>query len=567
MSQSRSDQTASSRFFGFLTLLLIVALGFNSYFIYRIKSRVDSVEGAVAASEPLQTAKSAPALPSDTTHDTEEVRRRLTFLESQQGTIATISKSALDQMDSIFKIVAAFFGLFAAFSAYRQLLSDKGQETRDQEMLGLVGEFRQNITVINGLIGTLKQTYEFRGEVQDRMKRLDEQIVQIDRFKQRTEQVHQGKLNDINAEALKLFSLPLDRQSFKLEDVKGKLQSFYVSMNAIERVSETSNLFSPFAYFCRALHFFNQMQYEPAGKDLEEARRLGSRELIKPLMSWYGESTEAQATEQLQRMLGDCSYHLGIIYYNLGKLEEARKAFHNACSLDRYDFRSRIYIPELMFFDTNVPFAQVRSEYEAVYRELDSLSLQDRRELKIDYEEAITNLKLREGNIYLPKKIPLSWRAGYRGEEKADQAVKCYREAFEHSGRCQQRQTLTQVFASWSLAQALELVGTSQWGQQQPANLFLDVFREVSKQIVFKTEPVVLVQLNYILAVSADKAVHVSENPRTYLSRAREQLQRVPDQIRVFSPMNKVLMTRKQLLEEMDLFEFAIADKGAYAAD
>jgi hypothetical protein len=55
----------------------------------------------------------------------------------------------------------------------------------------------------------------------------------------------------------------------------------------------------------------------------------------------------------------------------------------------------------------------------------------------------------------------------------------------------QQRQTLTQVFASWSLAQALELVGTSQWGQQQPANLFLDVFREVSKQIVFNTEPVV----------------------------------------------------------------------------
>ena len=519
-----SKGSASSRFGAFLSLVLVFAFGATSVLMYRMNTRIQKVEEKSDQPSATRTSNTAPAQkPAEGPQASEEIKARLTFLENQQGNIAATSKGALEQMYFIFMVVSGFFGLFAAFSAYRQLLADTGQEKHDQEMLSLVGSFRKNIDVISGLITTLQQTYEFKGKVEERIQHIDHQIVQIDRFKQRTEQTLREKLDDTNTEALTLFRRPLDRQSFKSEEMKGKLQTFYVNMNTVERMGDISGLLNPFTYFCRALSFFNQMQYEPASKDLEEASRLGHREVeaMKPTMTWYGECTEAQVKEQLQRMLSDCSYHLGIIYYNLGRFEAASKGFREAFSIDKLDFRSRIYIPELMFFDPAVPFAKVRLEYQAVYRELNNLSLEARRSLKMDYEEAIASLKMREGNIYLPKKVRLPARDAYRGEENADLAVSCYREAFEHSRRIAQRETvpLTEVFASVSLAQGLELVGTSQWGQQQPVNLFRDAFHDISKQIVFKTEPNVLVQLNYFLAICAERAFRGTENPRTYLSR------------------------------------------------
>ena len=325
--------------------------------------RLQNVEDRSGQTSTLASGSTVTSPAAQPSQSTEEIRDRITFLENQQTNVAAISKTALEQMNLVFMVVAGFFGLFTAFSAYRQLLADTGQEKRDQEMLSLVGSFRENITVISGLINTLKETYGYRAEVETRIQKIDDQIAQIDRFKQRTEQSLREKLDEINLEALALFRKPLDRQSFKSEEMRGKLQTFYVNMNAVERMGEVSGLLGPFAYFCRALGFFNQMQYEPSAKDFEEARRLGLREIAKQTTPWYGECTEAQVRDQLGRMLGDCSYHLGIIYYNLGRYEKAVDRFSEAFSYDHFDFRSRIYIPELMFFDTGVPFAKVRSEY------------------------------------------------------------------------------------------------------------------------------------------------------------------------------------------------------------
>jgi tetratricopeptide (TPR) repeat protein len=562
MSGSHTKQVASSRFALFAVLVLTLAFGAGSLFIYEMKNRLEQVETKLG--EPYRAGAVEKDQPSNESSDRilDGIKVRLGFLEGQQGNIAASARSALEEMYFISAVIAAFFGLFAAFSAYRQLLSDSSQENRDREMLGLVGEFRQNITVINGLIGTLQQTYQYKSEVENRIKLLDTQIVQIDRFKQKTEDTLRERINGINADSFALYRT-LDRQSFKKEESKGKLQSFYVNMSTVERMTEVSGLFNPFTYICRGLYFFNQMQYDPAVKDLVEALRLGRHESDRQsMMTWYSEATETQVKDQLLRLQGDCNYHIGIIHYNIGEFEKARKAFGEACSVDKYDFRSRIYIPELMFFDSTVPFSRVRLEFEAANKELEDLTQEQRGGLKMTFAEANANIKLREGNIYLPKMIPLNWRAGYRSEENAAKAIPCYREAFDCSEKDETRQSLTDIFSMWSLAQGLEPVGPSLWGQQHPMRLYSEVFRLVSKHIVFKTEPVVLTQLNYILAVCADKAYRNVENPRAYLSRAREQLQKVPDHICVFSPINKIVMTRQQLLAEMELFESTLGQRG-----
>jgi hypothetical protein len=61
--------------------------------------------------------------------------------------------------------------------------------------------------------------------------------------------------------------------------------------------------------------------------------------------------------------------------------------------------------------------------------------------------------------------------------------------------------------------------------------------------------------LNYALAICAAETNVPNENSSFYLSRAREHLTRVPPEVRVFSPINKINLTREEILAEMDEFE------------
>ena len=85
--------------------------------------------------------------------------------------------------------------------------------------------------------------------------------------------------------------------------------------------------------------------------------------------------------------------------------------------------------------------------------------------------------------------------------------------------------------------------------------LFQQVFYEIRKQIVLKTEPILLILLNYVLAICASRADIRAENPRSYLARALEQLQRVPTDVLIFSPINKINLSREDIIMEMETFE------------
>jgi tetratricopeptide (TPR) repeat protein len=560
---SRLDQTSSkaSRFLILSLILILILLVLGSWLFNRYTTatndRLDQLEATIKSSglpgpsiqSPTQGAQ------SDSNSEINSLKARLASLETLQEAMVSTSKGALEQMNFVFAITAAFLAMFSIFLAYRQIKADTSREKYDSEMTTLVESSRKNIDFISTLITTLEQSYSYRKEVELRIKDLDKQISEVEKYKEKTELSLQEKIARLNEEAFTLFR-GLDRENFKSEDNKGKLETFYVNMNTLEQMADVSGLLSPFSFFLRALHFFNVTQYQPAQEDLKKAHKSGFREVAQKTPEWYGDEVAAELDKQLNRMLVDCSYQLGITHYNLGEYRDARERFDEAFRSNPLDFRSRSYIPELKFFDPQISFNEVIAEFESVERELKTLSLEDRE--KIDWSAAMASLKMREGNCYLPKLFTIRGRERYRSEEHIERAVGVYWEAFDEAQKTR-KPNLTEIFTRFSLAQALEQVGAAEWRNQRPHDLFHDVFNEVRNQIVLKSEPILLVLLNYTIAICAKRANVSGENPRTYLARAREQLQRVPAQVRIFSPITKINLTRQEILWEIEEFEKSLS--------
>jgi tetratricopeptide (TPR) repeat protein len=539
-----------------LILLVLGAWLFNRY-TSTTSDRLDQLESTIKSSgiagQPTQSTPQGSQ--SDSNSEVNSLKARLASLETLQEAMVSTSKGALEQMNFVFAITAAFLAMFSVFLAYRQTKADSSREKYDAEMTTLVESSRKNIDFINTLISTLEQSYSYRKEVELRIRSLDEQISEVEKYKQRTELSLHEKTIRLNKESFTLFR-SLDRENFKTEDNKGKLETFYVNMNTLEQMADVSGSLSPFTFFLRALHFFNVTQYQPAQEDLMKAHKLGFREVAKKTAEWYGDEVEAELDKQLSRMLVDCSYHLGITHYNLGEYRDARERFHEAFRSNPLDFRSRSYIPELKFFDSQISFAEVIAEFETVERELRALSLADRE--RIDWSAAIASLKMREGNCYLPKLFTITGRERYRSEENIERAIRIYWEAYDEAQKTR-KPNLTEIFTRFSLAQALEQVGAAEWRDQRPHDLFQSVFNDIRNQIVLKSEPILLVLLNYTIAICTKRASLSGETSRTYLARAREQLQRVPAQVHIFSPITKINLTRQEILWEMEEFEKSLS--------
>jgi len=534
-----------------LSLVLITALlvALNDI-TFRSGQRITALESTTRTQ--TQGAVASSSAPS-----TSELAARLNTLENLQSSVIASAKSALEQMNFVFGVVAGFFGLFSLFLAYRQVTSDAGRAAHEDEVRSLIGSFRQNMSVINDLIVTLEKNYSYRQEVREQMAQLNIQIATVEQYKKKAERSFEDQVNALNEEALSLFRSPLDRQNFKSGDNRGHLEAFYVNMNTLERTGDTAGHLGPFTHFVRGLHFFNSAQYELAERDLEAARGRGVHELGNPTLRWYGKTTADAIKSDLKRMLEDCAYHLGIVNYNSGLSEKARRCFRDAFSYNPLDFRSRIYIPELLFFEM-APFDDVMREFAAVERELKAVSLQDRYRMTQNWEEAMASLKMREGNCYLPKLVPLPARAAFQQRENASLAAAAYKDAVKNAENIaygRGRPPLTATFARFSLAQALERLERSDWDRWIPAQLFEQALREMMNEVVFKTEPVIIAQLNYSMSVCAARIRNPPQDPAALLSRAREHLQHVPDSIRIFSPINKILLRREELLSEMEFFQ------------
>jgi len=556
----QQSSSKASRYMILTIIFMIISLFISAFFTYRYITKIDNKLNQIETNIKLssqhtkqQYNQQPQSIPNEAI---ESLKERLSSLETLQEAMVSNSKGALEQMNFVFAIVATFFGLFSLFFAYRQIIADTSRDKHDEEMRGLVGSFRQNITVINDLIATLEHTHRYRQEVETRIQTMDTKIVEFDEYKKKTEQTIKEKIDELNAEAFILFRDHIDRQQFKTEENRGRLDLFYINMNAIEQMGDIGSQFSPICFFLRALHFFNITQYNPASKDLEESRRLGLREVAKPTFKNYGQIEEDDIIKQLERMLDDCSYHLGIIYFNTGQYDKSQERFKEAYRRKRLDFRSRSYIPQLMFFDTRIPFNSVITEFNTVEKELKSLSIED--QSRINWSEDMASLKMREGSCYLPKLIPLPNRAGYRDKENAEKSANLFWEAYEYAQKIAYKPSPVEIFVRFSLAQALELLPRTEWRDQTPEELFKNVFNDIRKQVITKTEPILLVLLNYSLAICANKAKISGENPHFYLNRARESLQHVPNNIMIFSPINKLNLTREEIINEMEVFEESI---------
>ena len=547
--------TALMMTLGFAVLLLF------AFIMYRqdiaITNRISSLESTLDKSSHLITVPAGKAPTTNESIQSDEFKKavdaRLQALETLQDAMVSTSKGALEQMNFAFSVVAIFFGLFSLFFAYRQIAGDASQELQDSEMRGLVGSFRENITVVNDLIASMHESFKHQEQMKNRMGELDASIADVKRFKERTVATQTEKVADLNEVAYSLFRDKIDRQSFKAEENRGLLSNFHMNMTALERTGDVSQFFSPICYVLRALHFFNVTQYELAAKDLEEARKIGIREIASPTTGWYGDSIESDAIKNLQQMLIDCNYHLGMIYYNLGEYAKSRERFQDVSKKNHLDFTARTYIPELMYFDTQIQFSKTIQEYESVQRELESLSSDEKR--KIDYAGALAILMMKFGNCYLRKRIPLTHRRVYQSDEEPFRALTQYRAAMKALQESRLKGTLPDVFVRMSLAQGLEAVGREHWGSDSPAELFVSAFGDLRKIAATKTEPLVLALLSYSLAVCAKGGSLSQEDPRTYLARAREHLHRIPSCVLVFSPINKINLSHEQLMWEMDEFE------------
>src|SRR6266498_1183787 len=233
----------------FMLMVVVLALvaWFGNRYITAIYGRLDQLDAAIKstsnAPKPLTPSpgqESQPALNAEIA----SLKDRITALETLQESMISTSKGALEQMNFVFAITAAFLAMFSIFLAYRQITSDRSREKYDAEMTTLVQSSRKNIDFINTLIGTLEQSYSYRKEVDLRIKNLDEQISEVERYKQKAELSLHEKIVNLNQEAFALFRV-VDREKFKTEDNKGKLQTFYVNMNTLEQMGEFGSLLSP----------------------------------------------------------------------------------------------------------------------------------------------------------------------------------------------------------------------------------------------------------------------------------------------------------------------------------
>ena len=218
-----------------------------------------------------------------------------------------------------------------------------------------------------------------------------------------------------------------------------------------------------------------------------------------------------------------------------------------------------------MFFEGRQPFGAIIDEFDVVEREFKAWLTKEGRS-RVNLEGNLAALLMRRGNCYLPKIIPLPEREKYRHDESADLAVRTYRNASEHARRTvadASRPPLSEIFARFSLAQAMTEAQQQTLNDVTREELFTDVFYDLRKQVSMKTEQILLTLLNYSLAICVAEVGIPGENTGFYLARAREHLTRVPREVRVFSPINKINLTREDILSEMDDFEHLVRRKHA----
>jgi flagellar biosynthesis/type III secretory pathway M-ring protein FliF/YscJ len=250
-----SQASSRSNRFALLTLallfvaLLVIAVFANRY-IMTINNRLHDLQTTVASrSASEQTQQSQPA----SSEAVISLDKRITSLENLQEAMTSTSRGALEQMNYVFTIVAAFFGLFALFFAYRQAKADTTREEHDEEMRGLVASFQQNITTISSLISTLEQSYDYRKQIEAQLNLISERAKVLESHKAEGEANILNLIYELNEEAVKLFPADIDRANLGLEENRRKMEDFANKLTGLERIRKVEDVLNPFCYYIRGL--------------------------------------------------------------------------------------------------------------------------------------------------------------------------------------------------------------------------------------------------------------------------------------------------------------------------
>jgi len=481
---------------------------------------------------------------------------RMALIEQRQDLLVESAHKDVERLYLIFAGVAAFFALFSIFSAFRQLREDNSrqrlEEQEQKEVQKVMVAFRDNISTINSLISTLKDTIDYRTQIAKDLEKVDQRLIEFSDYKESEEQAYRSRVDSLNRRASHLFlKCQIDksnREAFKREEHRTNLEPLGDNFDTLLTTGDLTELVSPIGLFLRGLSFFNAMDYENALLRLLEARENAEKQVINPLPQ-YGTWAPDEIQKYLQILIKEASYHIGIIQYNLGYYEKARQDFEKAYSKDSLDFRSRIYIPELMFFDHVIEPSVTEAEYEKIEMELNNITSDKRKKMLPNWETHYASLKMRQGNFYLPKKdLRPKGRELWAEYENPDKALNCFWEAKE--------KTPSSTFVTFSLAQAMYYKGPSSlWRDLTPEKLFKETFYQFRNDAVLKTEPILLTLLFYCTAISCYHAQIRGESPSPYLVQARQHLQRVPQGIKIFSPINKINREKADIIKEIDQLE------------
>jgi tetratricopeptide (TPR) repeat protein len=486
----------------------------------------------------------------------ESLDARLKVLENQNLIMKT-ADDMISRTNIIFTVIAGFFGIFSAYSVYRQHLADKSKEKADAVSRDMARElqekFRDNISEVNDLMRTMREMFSLSKKLETDLEKVTKVVEEVKASGEQAQEDLHRNVRALNEAAWTVFHKYVrDRQSFKSEVSRGALQNFATDMIALEKMAGARDLFSAFTFFDRALHYFNGSQYKRAEDDLKRAKELAAAEVSAPTAERYGRDAESDVVKEgLTQLLNDCPYHLGIIHYNTGNYAEARKNFEECYSRNPKDFRARMYLPELMFFDLSVPFKQVVAEFDAVEQEFDNAAVNVK--ASDEWREACGGLFMRRGNAFLPKLPRLPGRT-YREEQDATKAKAGYRAALAAFGD-DMKNGMPGIFARFSLAQALENKRSIE-DKESANDIYREVYERLQPEVTRKTEPILLVLLNYVLAVCSARMTKPSPaDSEAYLVKAQEHLRRVPGEVRIFSPLTKLNLAAEDLQKEMSAFQ------------
>ena len=484
--------------------------------------------------------------------DTElaSLRARLSSLETLQEAMASTAKGALEQMNYVFTVVAAFFGLFALFFAYRQMSADSSREEHDIEMRSLVGSFQNNILTISSLISTLEESFAYRKRVEDQLTKINERAALLETSKEQSELALTRMLDALNAEAVEYYPERMTRATLSQKENRLRLESFARRMDQALSLKPDGHLLNPFCYFVRGLYRSTGYEYELAIRDFRTATEKGKSDLTAPEPRTYAEHHRADIGKRLPGLLASVSHFQGIAHKNIEQYQESIRCFGAAIERDDRHFSSITYLLQVMYFHIDTPFEEVEREYERWFEWFERL-------LKSDIESvtrsrllrSLNVLKLNQGNMYVPKPIAATsrLRSDHAKLEDASRALECFWEAYDYEA---------DDLAAFGVAQAMECegVGVTEWRRSRPDEKFEEAMTSLKRRVAEDPDPLFSVLLYYMLAVCA-RRLDKEDSSRFYLAQARHSLREVPSHVTSFSPLSKVRLPRGIMLQEMEAFE------------